>query len=79
MGVLMEAIANKTLPSRDKVLSIAILFVGTVFAGGVFDGIGPELSTKGIIFGLLAAITFPCIYLQVDVYLLMFQFTQKAF
>jgi len=58
MGVLMEAIAKKPLQSRDKVLSIAILFVGTVFAGGVFDGIGQELSTKGIIFGLLAAITF---------------------
>lgn len=34
MGVLIEAIANKTFPSREKVLSILILFVGTVFAGG---------------------------------------------
>ncbi|MEX3622968.1 DMT family transporter [Viridibacillus arvi] len=58
MGVLIEAIANKTFPSREKVLSILILFVGTVFAGGIFDGLGQQLSIKGIIFGLLAAITF---------------------
>lgn len=58
MGVLIEAIANKTFPSREKVLSIIILFVGTMFAGGVFEGLGQQLSTKGILFGLLAAITF---------------------
>lgn len=58
IGVLIEAIANKTFPSREKLLSILILFVGTLFAGGVFDGLGQQLSIKGIIFGLLAAITF---------------------
>ncbi len=58
IGVLIEAIANKTFPSREKLLSILILFVGTVLAGGVFDGLGQQLSIKGIIFGLLAAITF---------------------
>ncbi len=80
MGVLIEAIANKTFPSREKLLSILILFIGTIFAGGIFDGIGQELSIKGITFGLLAAITFSnYIYLQVGVFLLMFQSTQKAF
>ncbi|ODV56641.1 MULTISPECIES: EamA family transporter [Lysinibacillus] len=58
MGVLIEAITNKTFPSREKVLSIVILFVGTMFAGGVFEGLGQQLSMKGILFGLLAAITF---------------------
>lgn len=58
MGVLIEAIANKSFPSREKVLSIIILFVGTMFAGGVFEGLGQQLSLKGILFGLLAAITF---------------------
>lgn len=58
MGVLIEAIANKTFPSREKVLSIIILFIGTMFAGGVFEGLGQQLSMKGILFGLLAAVTF---------------------
>lgn len=58
MGVLIEAIANKTFPSREKVLSIIILFVGTMFAGGIFEGLRQQLSMKGILFGLLAAITF---------------------
>ncbi len=58
MGVLIEAIANKTFPSREKLLSILILLVGTVFAGGIFEGSGEQLSIKGITFGLLAAITF---------------------
>ncbi|QTB24453.1 EamA family transporter [Lysinibacillus sphaericus] len=58
MGVLIEAIINKSFPSREKVLSIIILFVGTMLAGGVFEGLGQQLSLKGILFGLLAAITF---------------------
>lgn len=58
MGVLIEAIANKAFPSREKLLSILILLLGTVFAGGLFDGSIQQLSIKGIIFGLLAAITF---------------------
>ncbi|PJN90674.1 EamA family transporter [Bacillus sp. mrc49] len=58
IGVLIEAVANKTFPNRGKILSILILFVGTLLAGGIFEGIGEQLSTKGIIFGLLAAIAF---------------------
>ncbi|WIY60972.1 EamA family transporter [Bacillus arachidis] len=58
IGVVIEAIANKTLPSREKVISILILFAGTLFAGGVFEGLGQNFSTKGIIFGLLAAVSF---------------------
>ncbi|MGG1147930.1 EamA family transporter [Bacillus wiedmannii] len=58
IGVVIEAIANRTLPSREKVISIIILFTGTLFAGGVFEGLGQNFSTKGIIFGLLAAVSF---------------------
>ncbi len=38
IGVIIEAIANRTFPSRDKIISILILFAGTLFAGGVFEG-----------------------------------------
>ncbi|MFJ8529418.1 EamA family transporter [Bacillus sp. NPDC094106] len=58
IGVVIEAIANKTFPSREKIISIIILFTGTLFAGGVFEGLGQNFSTKGIIFGLLAAVSF---------------------
>ncbi|HDX9591322.1 TPA: DMT family transporter [Bacillus pseudomycoides] len=58
IGVVIEAIANRTFPSREKIISIIILFAGTLFAGGVFEGIGQNFSTKGIIFGLLAAVSF---------------------
>ena len=58
IGVIIEAIANRTFPSRDKIISILILFAGTLFAGGVFEGLGQSFSTKGIIFGLLVAVSF---------------------
>ncbi len=58
IGVVIEAIANRTFPSREKVISIIILFTGTLFAGGVFEGLGQNFSTKGMIFGLLAAVSF---------------------
>ncbi len=47
IGVVIEAIANRTFPSREKVISIIILFTGTLFAGGVFEGLGQNFSTKG--------------------------------
>ncbi|WP_459501752.1 EamA family transporter [Bacillus sp. C1] len=58
IGVVIEAFANKTLPSREKVISVIILFAGTLFAGGLFEGLGQNFSAKGIIFGLLAAVSF---------------------
>ncbi|WP_369901950.1 DMT family transporter [Bacillus manliponensis] len=58
IGVVIEAIANRTLPSREKVISILILFIGTLFAGGVFEGMGNSFSIKGIVYGLLAALSF---------------------
>ncbi|MEH7106490.1 EamA family transporter [Bacillus sp. JJ1764] len=58
MGVFIEAFANKIFPSLGKILSVIILFIGTLFAGGVFQGFLQEFSWKGIIFGLLAALSF---------------------
>ena len=49
---------KSNISSRDKIISILILFAGTLFAGGVFEGLGQSFSTKGIIFGLLAAVSF---------------------
>ena len=46
IGVVIEAIANRTFPSREKVISIIILFAGTLFAGGVFEGLGQKFFYK---------------------------------
>ncbi|WP_283750385.1 EamA family transporter [Bacillus cereus] len=58
IGVLIEAVVSKTFPSREKLLSILVLFIGTLFASGMLEGLGQHLSVKGIIYGLLAAIVF---------------------
>ncbi|PKG24217.1 EamA family transporter [Niallia nealsonii] len=58
IGVIIEAIANKKFPGKDKWLSISILFIGTLFAGGIFNGSSLYYSGSGIIFGLLAACFF---------------------
>lgn len=79
IGVVIEAIANRTFPSREKVISIIILFTGTLFAGGVFEGLGQNFSTKGMIFGLLAAVSFSFYVLQVGVLLQKFRLIRKAF
>ena len=78
MGVIIEAIANRTFPSRDKIISILILFAGTLFAGGVFEGLGQSFSTKGIIFGLLALSLFHSMFLQAGASLRMFRLIRKA-
>lgn len=79
IGVVIEAIANRTFPSREKVISIIILFTGTLFAGGVFEGLGQNFSTKGMIFGLLAAVSFHSMFSPVGVLLQKFRLIRKAF
>ena len=48
IGVIIEAIANRTFPSRDKIISILILFAGTLFAGGVFEYSDKVFLRKGL-------------------------------
>lgn len=58
MGILIEAVANKTFPSWEKIVSALILFIGTLLAGGVFEGVLQGFSWRGIVFGLVSAFTF---------------------
>ena len=69
---------KSNISSRDKIISILILFAGTLFAGGVFEGLGQSFSTKGIIFGLLAAVSFSFYVLQAGASLRMFRLIRKA-
>ena len=57
MGVVLESVANRKLPSRSKVISCLVILLGTVLAGGI---IGSQLSLAdmnpaGILLGLAAA------------------------
>jgi drug/metabolite transporter (DMT)-like permease len=57
MGVLLEAILNKTMPSGRKILSVIIVLIGTALAAKVFSNEAP-LNLIGVGCGLLAAASF---------------------
>ena len=58
IGVVIESLVNKTFPSKPKLIAIALIFIGTIFSSGMVEGDMPQLTVKGIGFGLIAAITF---------------------
>ncbi|MWV43634.1 EamA family transporter [Paenibacillus sp. HJL G12] len=58
IGVLMEAAADRRVPSRSKIISIVILILGTLLAGGVVGESAGPLDMKGVVYGLLSAFTF---------------------
>lgn len=57
IGVIIEAIAERTFPDRLKCLSVGILLIGTVLAGGIFQA-ELEWAWLGTVTGLLAALFF---------------------
>ncbi|MGY3718418.1 EamA family transporter [Sutcliffiella cohnii] len=58
VGVLIESIVNRTLPSKEKVISVIILFIGTLLSGGFFGSESSYWEKNGVFFGLCSAITF---------------------
>ena len=54
MGVVIEAVANRRMPSRNQLVAVVIIFVGTILAGGT-TGFGMEINPFGVVLGLLAA------------------------
>lgn len=57
MGVLLEMILTKTLPSKRKIASVIIVLVGTVLATNLINA-DSNLSILGLVSGLLAAVSF---------------------
>ncbi|WP_211751791.1 EamA family transporter [Paenibacillus dakarensis] len=55
MGVVIEAIVNKKMPSRPTLISVVILLIGTVLAGGIFGAGSLQLNLKGTLLALAAA------------------------
>ncbi|XXF77063.1 DMT family transporter [Myxococcaceae bacterium GXIMD 01537] len=63
MGVLVESLTQRRWPGPEKLLSLTLLLVGTVVAGGVLDeGLG-ALHPLGVALGLLAAVSYTLVIL----------------
>ncbi|OXB10834.1 EamA family transporter [Flavobacterium plurextorum] len=57
MGVLLEIILEKKLPSKQKVVAVLIVLVGTVLATNIINN-DVALDWRGIVWGVLAAASF---------------------
>ena len=57
MGVLLEMILEKKLPSTQKIISVIIVLVGTVLATNLINN-EIQLDWRGIMWGILAAASF---------------------
>ena len=57
MGVLIQCIVKRTLPSRDTSVSVLMLVTGTFLASGVLVA-GTQFELIGVLFGLGSAIFF---------------------
>lgn len=58
IGVVIESLMTRTWPSKNKLIAIVLLLIGTVFAGAIYEQSLSALSLKGVLFGLLAALFF---------------------
>jgi len=57
MGVVLEMILEKKLPSKIKIISVAIVLFGTVLATNILQTT-TQIDWRGIVLGLLAAASF---------------------
>lgn len=57
MGVLLEWFLDKKAPSKQKILAVFIVLIGTLLATNLLNA-SVEIDWKGILFGMLAAASF---------------------
>jgi len=57
MGVLLEMIIEKKLPSKQKVIAVVIVLVGTALATNIINN-DIQLDWRGMVWGVLAAASF---------------------
>lgn len=60
IGLFLDCTLHKRLPSRPEVLSLIVLFAGTVLAAGILDVDLSGIAWQGWAFGLAAAFSFAC-------------------
>lgn len=56
MGVIIEAVVNRSMPDKPTLVSIMILFIGTILAGGLLGADHLQFNLKGTLLGLAAAL-----------------------
>ena len=57
IGVLIEAIQTRKVPSSIKLLAVCLVLLGTVLATQMWN-FGAELNILGVMFGMMAALSF---------------------
>lgn len=60
IGLLIDCALHKRLPSRTEVISIIVLFAGTILAAGVLNVDLSGIAIQGWLLGFTAAFTFAC-------------------
>ena len=60
IGLFLDCILHKRLPSRPEIFSLIILFAGTILAAGVLDVDLSGIPWQGWVLGLTAAFSFAC-------------------
>ncbi|KAB2329931.1 EamA family transporter [Cytobacillus depressus] len=58
IGIAMEAIYERKMPSKNKIFSVTFLILGTIFASNLMTSNGQPLQIDGLIYGLLSAVTY---------------------
>jgi drug/metabolite transporter (DMT)-like permease len=57
MGVLLEAILQRQLPTRNKIIAVILVLIGTVFATQVYLDIN-AIDSTGLFWGILGALSY---------------------
>lgn len=58
IGTLIDCILRKRFPTRPEVISLIILFIGTILADGVLDVDLSGIDWRGWVYGFAAAVSF---------------------
>ena len=65
IGLFLDCLLKKRLPSRIETISLLFLFAGTIFAAGVFDVDLSQIPWQGWVLGLLSALCF-ALFIQIN-------------
>ena len=65
IGLFIDCLLKKRLPSRIETISLLFLFAGTIFAAGVFDVDLSQIPWQGWVLGLLSALCF-ALFIQIN-------------
>lgn len=58
LGVLFECLLKRERPTLDKVIVVVLVLIGTVLATNALDPRNAALDVRGLVFGLLSALSF---------------------